>query len=45
MASSLALYMAWVRTYSETDRSEVNTPDGLAPAVCASRESSVRTLA
>src|SRR5690242_13660205 len=24
-------------TYSETDRSEVNTPDGLAPAVCASR--------
>src|ERR1700724_1098365 len=25
------------RTYSETDRSEVNTPDGLAPAVCASR--------
>src|SRR6266700_6169586 len=27
------------RTYSETDRSEVNTPDGLAPAVCASRPS------
>src|SRR5579871_6488661 len=25
------------RTYSETDRSEVNTPDGLAPAVCARR--------
>src|SRR5712692_10190695 len=23
-------------TYSETDRSEVNTPAGLAPAVCAS---------
>src|SRR5512142_709760 len=26
-------------TYSETDRSEVNTPEGLAPAVCASRVS------
>src|SRR5581483_4617264 len=29
-------------TYSETDRSEVNTPDGLAPAVCASRPSAAR---
>src|SRR5689334_22097414 len=27
------------RTYSDTDRSEVNTPAGLAPAVCASRPS------
>jgi hypothetical protein len=26
-------------TYSDTERSEVNTPAGLAPAVCASRPS------
>ena len=73
MASSRALYMAWVRTcssafwdqrptcrpmwkidepttkpsgskpaspsstYSDTDRSEVNTPSASAPAVCARR--------